>query len=376
MEKRHMKQFGKDVSLLGFGCMRLPLVDEEKQEINFAAAEAMIDRALAAGVNYFDTAFMYHKGNSEKFLGKALARHPRESFYLADKLPVWNVKTPEDVDSLFAKQLARCNVSHFDFYLVHSLTRNYYRIFQQHNVYDKLRNMKEDGRIGHLGFSFHDSAEVLEKIVTGHQWDFVQIQLNYIDWETCDAKGLYAVLEKHNLPAVIMEPVRGGALATLTDKALEILKKAEPGASAASWAIRYAASLPGVMTVLSGMSAMEQLEDNLKTMTPFRPLSKEEYAVLEDAATAYKAAGAIPCTGCRYCMDCPSGVDIPRVFAMYNHYKANKSRVHFMNNHQTLRESEQSKNCIACGACVERCPQAINIPEHMAEITAFIENKA
>ncbi|MDL2210548.1 aldo/keto reductase, partial [Desulfovibrio sp. OttesenSCG-928-O18] len=234
MEKRQMKQFGKDVSLLGFGCMRLPLLDVEKQEVDFAAAEAMIDKALAAGVNYFDTAFMYHKGNSEKFLGKALAKHPRESFFLADKLPIWNVKTPEDVDSLFAKQLDRCNVSFFDFYLVHSLTQNYYKTFQQHNVYDKLLKLKEEGKISHLGFSFHDNVETLEKIVTDYKWDFVQIQLNYIDWDACDAKGLYAILEKHNLPAVIMEPVRGGALATLTDKALGILQKAAPEASAAS----------------------------------------------------------------------------------------------------------------------------------------------
>ena len=370
-----MAQFGKEISLLGFGCMRLPLLNEETQEIDFAAAQAMVDHALACGVNYFDTAFMYHRGSSEKFLGKALAKHPRESFFLADKLPIWNVKTPEDVDSLFAKQLDRCNVSFFDFYLAHSLTKKYYKIFQQHGVYEKLRKMKENGQITHLGFSFHDNVEMLEKILTDYSWDFVQIQLNYIDWETCDAKSLYELLEKHNLPAVIMEPVRGGALASLTDNALDILKKADPTASAASWAIRYAASLPNVMTVLSGMSSMDQLEDNLNTMNPFHPLSEEEYAVLGQAATAYRGAGAIPCTGCRYCLPCPSGVDIPRVFAMYNHYKTNNNKIYFMNNYQTLRENEQAENCIACNACVERCPQAIAIPECMAKIAAFVVQK-
>ena len=375
METRSMAQFGKDVSLLGFGCMRLPFVDEETQEIDFAAAQAMVDHALANGVNYFDTAFMYHRGNSEKFLGKALAKHSRDSFFLADKLPIWNVKTPEDVDSLFAKQLDRCNVSFFDFYLAHSLNKKYYKIFQQHGVYEKLRKMKEDGKITHLGFSFHDNAEMLERILIDYSWDFVQIQLNYIDWETCDAKSLYALLEKYKLPVVIMEPVRGGALATLTDNALGILKKANSEASVASWAIRYAASLPNVMTVLSGMSSMAQLEDNIKTMTPFRPLSEEEYAVIGQAAMAYMGAGSIPCTGCRYCLPCPSGVDIPRVFAMYNHYKANNNKIYFMNNYQSLRESEQAGNCTSCSACVERCPQAIAIPEFMAEVAEVVAQK-
>ena len=375
METRDMRQFGKKISLLGFGCMRLPVIDQESQLIDVEKAEAMVDRAYAAGVNYFDTAFVYHKGKSEGFIGKALGKYPRESFYLADKLPIWSVKVPEDVDSLFAKQQERCQVSSFDFYLAHSLNREYYPRYKAANAHENLLRKKEQGLIKYLGFSFHDNADLLETILSENQWDFVQIQLNYIDWDACDAKRLYELLVEHNLPAVIMEPVRGGALASLNDTAVSILKKADPGASAASWAIRYAASLPNVMTVLSGMTTMEQLEDNLKTMADFRPLSDAERAVLAEAAAAYKASGAIACTGCRYCMDCPEGLDIPRVFALYNHYCVSKSRIHFDNNYKSLRESEQAHNCIACGACVERCPQRLDIPEHVRDIAAFVDTQ-
>ncbi|MDR3074313.1 MAG: aldo/keto reductase [Deltaproteobacteria bacterium] len=377
MEKRHIKQFGKDISLLGFGCMRLPLLDPEDQKsIDYPLGEAMVDRAVAAGVNYFDTAFMYHLGGSEAFIGHALRKYPRASVYLADKLPVWHVKTPGDVDSLFAKQLERCGVSYFDFYLAHSLTRDYYRIFREQDVYAKLLRKKEEGLIRHLGFSFHDNADMLREILADHDWDFVQIQLNYIDWEACDAKTLYAILAERDIPVVIMEPLRGGALANLAGKAEALLKAADPTASPASWALRYAASLPRVMTVLSGMSAMEQVEDNIKTMTPFRPLSEAGRAVVEQAAAACRAAGAIPCTGCRYCMeDCPSGVGIPQMIAMYNHYLAGKTKIHFTNNYKTLKEGERAHNCTACGLCVERCPQGIAIPDHLREIAAFVAGK-
>ncbi|GHV50755.1 hypothetical protein FACS1894168_2290 [Deltaproteobacteria bacterium] len=309
MEKRHIKQFGKNISLLGFGAMRLPLLDPQKPaEIDYPLAEAMVDKAVASGVNYFDTAFMYHQGKSEVFLGHALAKYPRDSFYLADKIPVWMMKSPDDCHSIFDKQLSRCKVSHFDFYLVHSLTKEYYPVFKKYNVYEMLRKKKEEGLITHLGFSFHDTAELLEKILAEDEWDFAQIQLNYIDWDAGNAKKLYSILDERHLPVNIMEPVRGGALATLTDASAAILQKAGPGASTASWAIRYAASLPRVMTVLSGMSSLEQVEDNIKTMTGFTPLAESERAVLAEAAAVYNAAGAIGCTGCRYCIPCPAGL--------------------------------------------------------------------
>lgn len=373
MEKRHVPQFGKDISLLGFGCMRLPQNGPSAKDIDYPQAEAMIDAAIAAGVNYFDTAWPYHEGVSEEFVRKALGKYPRESVYIADKLPIWLVKSAEDVDRLFDQQLERCGVSFFDFYLVHALDHGrYHTIHEQFGVYETLRRKKEEGLIRHLGFSYHDTADLLETIVTDYQWDFVQIQLNYIDWEMCDAKSLYRVLAERNIPAVIMEPVRGGALASLNEKAVDILKTAAPERSAASWAIRYAASLPGVMTVLSGMSDMEQVEDNIRTMTDFRPLSEKEHAVIEAAAAAYRESDAIPCTACRYCMDCPSGVDIPRVFAIYNHYCVNKRIIQFRNNYQTLRTGEQAHNCVACAICMEHCPQKIDIPGQLALVAEFV----
>ncbi|SBV90549.1 Oxidoreductase, aldo/keto reductase family [uncultured delta proteobacterium] len=375
MEKRFFPRIGKEVSLLGFGCMRLPLLEPPKQDIDYPLAEAMIDKAVAMGVNYFDTAWAYHDEKSEAFIGHALRKYPRESVYLANKLPIWLVQSPEDVDRLFLEQLDRCQVSYFDFYLIHALDNERYGIHERHGVYEALRRKKEQGCIKHLGFSFHATAGLLETIVTDHQWDFVQIQLNYVDWDMCDAKSLYGILAERNIPVVVMEPVRGGALATLNDKAVDILKTADPEASTASWAIRYAASLPNVMTVLSGMSTMEQVEDNLKTMADFHPLAASEYAVIEKAAAAYRESGAIPCTACRYCMDCPSGVDIPRVFAVYNHYCVNKRWIQFNNNYKALQEEEQAHNCVACNVCVEQCPQKIDIPGQMRMIVEFVDKK-
>lgn len=345
--------------------MRLPRLDPEKQDIDYGAAEAMVDRAIAAGVNYFDTAYPYHEGKSEPFIGHALRKYPREAVYLADKLPVRQITSPEDIDRIFDEQLARCGVEYFDFYLAHNLNRDNYVIHEKNNVYTRLKRKQEQGLIRHLGFSFHDHTALLRRIVADYEWDFAQIQLNYLDWEGLDAKGQYETLAERGLPVVVMEPVRGGALATLSEAAQDELDKAAPGASAASWAIRYAASLPGVMTVLSGMSTMEQVEDNIRTMTDFHPLSEEEYAVIARAAALYRAAGAIPCTGCRYCMDCPSGVDIPRVFSAYNTFRTTDSKMRFTIDYRSLDEGQQAHNCIACGACLEHCPQGIAIPAMM-----------
>jgi predicted aldo/keto reductase-like oxidoreductase len=373
MEERVVDSLGERVSLLGFGCMRLPRVDEGRQDIDYARADAMVDRAVAGGVNYFDTAWPYHEGMSESFIGHALKRHPREAVYLADKMPTWDVRARGDVDRIFTEQLKKCRVDYFDFYLVHGLRSELYRRVSEAGIYDALLRRKEQGQIRHLGFSFHDNLELLRRIVDDYAWDFAQIQINYVDWDACDAKSLYDLLTQRRIPVVVMEPVRGGALAALNPEAVEILGRANPQASPASWAIRFAASLPNVMTVLSGMSNLEQVEDNLRTMEPFHPLSEEENRVLAGAKEAYLASGGIACTGCRYCMDCPSGVDIPRVFAIYNHFctvTANRNMV-FNITYRTLFDSQKAHNCIACGACVEHCPQGIAIPEQMARIAAF-----
>jgi predicted aldo/keto reductase-like oxidoreductase len=372
MEKRYVSSLGAEVSLLGFGCMRLPLVAKDKPDIDYAAARTMIDRAVEMGVNYFDTAWPYHTGLSETFVGEALSKYPRESFYLATKMPTWDAASSEsEVERIFSEQLKKCRVEYFDFYLAHNLSRDNFKRLQKLKIYEFLAKKKKEGRIRRLGFSFHDHPRILEEVVSAYSWEFAQIQLNYIDWETLDAKRQYEILTGRNIPVIVMEPVRGGALAGLNEKAAEIFKKADPEASPASWAIRFAASLPNVFTVLSGMTTLEQVEDNLKTMSAFRPLSAAEYAVINEAAAAFKASGTIPCSGCRYCMDCPSGVDIPRVFSIYNHYRATANPIIFRNTYCTLLETEKAHNCVDCGQCLIHCPQRIRIPEHMKEIAAF-----
>ncbi|MDR0732180.1 MAG: aldo/keto reductase [Treponema sp.] len=372
MEKRQIPSLNAGVSLLGFGLMRLPVTGSDKSKIDYSVAGSMVDRAIEGGINYFDTAYVYHERKSEIFAGDVLSKYKRESYYLATKMPTWDaVPSAADVPRVFEKQLKKCKTDYFDFYLVHSFDHDHYEQFIKYNMYDYLSKQKEAGRIRRLGFSFHADPSLLEKVVKNHTWDFAQIQLNYVDWEMLNAKRFYDFLTENRIPVVVMEPVRGGALAALNDKASGILKKAAPQASLASWAIRFAASLPNVMTVLSGMSTPEQLEDNLKTMTPFRPLSEEDYKTIKEAAAAYIASGTVPCTGCRYCMDCPAGVDIPRIFSQYNHYQISKNRNTFTGTYRYLLEKEKAHNCVNCGRCVKLCPQGIDIPKHLKEIAEF-----
>ena len=367
METRALRKNGEKFSLLGFGCMRLPLL-EGSQEIDVPRATEMVDYALSQGVNYFDTAYMYHEGKSEAFIGGALARHPRDSFKIATKLPPWMVESEADIDRIFDEQLARCKVSYFDNYLIHNVSRSKLDRIRKFNIIAKLNEKKRQGLIGSLGFSFHDGPSTLEVMVKENDWDFAQIQLNYLDWEVQEAKELYRILSDNNLQAIIMEPVRGGALATLSESAVDILKKADPTASVPSWAIRFAASLPDVLTVLSGMSDMEQLKDNVSTMKRFSPITPAEQETIDLALDAYRRSGAVPCTACGYCMDCPSGVDIPKVFAIYNGYRTTQVANTFLLHLGVLGEEKQPKNCIGCGECLPKCPQQLNIPDLMENV--------
>jgi len=360
-------------SLLGFGCMRLPLLQAGKPDIDYPLAQKLIDYAYAHGVNYFDTAYVYHEGLSEQFIGQALRKYPRDSYFLADKMPMWKVTNESQVDEIFQDQLKRCGVDYFDFYLCHSMESRNLEKFKKFHVIEYLNQKKAEGKIRRLGFSFHDTPAVLRTILPLYHWDFAQIQLNYVDWKTQDAKGQYELLQKNGIPVVVMEPVRGGALATLCPQSAEILKKAEPQASLASWAVRFAASQPGVMTVLSGMSSAEQVIDNVHTFSNFTPLSGQELKTLRQAAELYKSYLTIPCTGCRYCMECPSGVDIPAVFKLYNEYSVTHRSQEFIEGYRALGKEKQAASCAACGKCAAHCPQHIEIPDRMKEIREKVE---
>ncbi len=384
MNKRPYKNSGEELSLLGFGCMRLPRLYEDKQDIDYTRGQELIDYAYAHGVNYFDTAYPYHGGESENFVGCALKKYPRETFYLADKMPSWLVKNLGDGKRIFAEQLQKCQVAYFDFYLCHSISTldEFVKRYEDTGVLNYLRQEKKDGRIRHLGFSFHGTPDVLEQLVDRHEWDFVQIQLNYLDWDMQNAKKEYEMLEKRGIPCTVMEPVRGGSLCNLSEESVRILKTERPDQSLASWAIRFAASLPNVITVLSGMSALDQVEDNVKTLTDFEALTQRDHAVLEQAVTAYLKAGTIPCTGCRYCMDCPAGVDIPKVFAVYNECAtANHLPISFAGSesyaknaklfsaaYETIPAENRAEHCVGCEKCMKHCPQHIEIPARMREI--------
>lgn len=361
-----------ELSLLGFGLMRLPKNSEDSADIDYDLGIRMLDYAHDQGVTYFDTAWPYHEGQSEVFAGKAIgARWPRNSYKLATKCPVWLMKSKDDVRKTFEEQLLKCQVEYFDFYLMHSLNGERFKAAEEIGIFGVLDEYRRAGKIGALGFSFHSTVADLDYIAHAHDWDFAQIQLNYLDWTQQNAEGLYNLLTELSIPVNIMEPVRGGALAQLPQKADALLKAADTEASPASWALRFAASLPNAQVVLSGMSTMEQVEDNVATFSDFKALDDTDKRLLSRVAAAYSSSGAIPCTGCRYCMDCPNGVDIPRVFAAYNLYHLGNTMPASYQMGMTVVGLEHGPDkCINCGTCLDKCPQHIAIPERMTEIAA------
>ena len=362
----------KPVSLLGFGCMRLPM---KNGDVDMELTGSFFDYAIRHGVNYFDTAWPYLGGKSETATGTLLKKYPRESFYLADKCPTWLIESPQDVDRIFDQQLKKCQVEYFDYYLVHALDQGRYENALKQNIHANLLKKKEEGKIKNLGFSFHDTPDVLEKILNNHQWDFVQLQINYVDWSLQDAERQYNLAVQHNLPVIVMEPLRGGNLAVLNENAIKVLKTANPNASAASWGLRYVASLPNVLTVLSGMNVMDHLKDNVSSLTGFRPLTSKEQETLERARQIYMSAGAIPCTGCDYCKDCPMGIRIPSLFAAYNTYKTtdDSKKKDAFNRYYNLatRNNSTPDQCVQCGLCEQHCPQHLPIREKLKEIVAL-----
>ncbi len=366
--RRRWKDSALTLPLLGFGCMRLPRITPDNPAIDYPTVKKMIDRAMLAGCNYFDTAYMYHGGESEKCLGELLKSYSRDAYYLADKMPVGFAKKESDVERIFKEQLARCKTDYFDFYMLHALDKANWELAKKFHACEFLRKMKKEGKIRKLGFSFHDTPETLQTIVDAQEWDFAQIQLNYLDWELYRSREQYEILTKAGIPVIIMEPLRGGALASLSPEATEILHKADPDSSNAAWALRYVASLPNVLCVLSGMSLPEHMEDNIKTFSPLKPLTDNERKTLDLALKAYRKRLAVPCTSCRYCMPCPVGVEIPKIFGIYNQYKISGNKWLFKNNYKAIPEDSRASECVNCKRCVKHCPQKIDIPEELKKI--------
>jgi len=374
MEMRKMEKLGAEVSLLGFGCMRFPTNAEGK--IDRELAEAMMDKAIAAGVNYIDTAYPYHGGESELFVGEVLKKYDRDSFYLATKLPLWAVHSLEDVDKLFNEQLSKLQTDYVDFYLMHAMNRDKWHNMLELGVVERLEELKAEGKIRYLGFSFHDSYEAFEEIINYRDWDFCQIQLNYMDVNDQAGMKGYKLAEEKQVPLVIMEPIKGGMLANYGGDIADIFHALDKDASFASFALRWVATLPNVKVVLSGMSTMEQVDDNLKTFGEFKPMSEEELATVDKVVDILNNRVQNGCTGCSYCMPCPAGVNIPRNFRIWNTY-------HMYQNYNTVKwnwetempDNERANKCIECGKCEAICPQALNIREDLKRVMEDLEKK-
>lgn len=358
------------ISLLGLGTMRLPLTNPaDPTSIDEEKAQAIVDYAYAHGVNYFDTAYPYHGRMSEKFCGRALSRYPRDSYHLASKLPGWFLHSEEDVPRIFAEQLENCRTDYFDFYLVHSVHSGSWPNYVKYRAYDQLNELRKAGKIRRLGFSFHGDPDLLREVLAAGDWDFVQLQLNYFDWDYQQSREKYEICLAAGLQVIVMEPVRGGMLNTLCPEAADLLRAAEPERSLASWAIRWVASLPGVLCVLSGMTTLEQVVDNTASMDPFVPLTTGEQATLNQALEVFRAQKLVPCTACRYCMPCPAGVDIPAMLRVWNDHRLHgDSAANLRENYADAPEATRAEHCIACGACLTKCPQHIDIRSMMAAI--------
>ena len=393
---------GDKVSLLGFGCMRWPMVDgpDGRKVIDQEAVNEMVDYALAHGVNYFDTSPVYLRGQSEKAAGEALSRHPRSSYFLATKLSNFTDASASNSIAMYRNSFEQLRTDYFDYYLLHSLSggEEFKKRYEQSGIMEFLKEEKAAGRIRNLGFSFHGPQSGFDEMMALHDegkyhWDFVQIQMNYVDWnhqddkDETDASHMYAELEKRGIPVVIMEPLLGGRLANVPAGIAEQMKAREPEKSIASWAFRFCGSYPGVLCCLSGMTSMDPLKDNLDTFCHFKPLNEEELGFLEQMVVQMKEYPLVDCTACQYCMPCPWGIDIPGVFQHYNRAVtegtyaqssdqkdyATLKKAYLVSYDRAVASVRQADHCIGCGVCVKHCPQGIRIPGELRRIARYVE---
>ncbi|MDE5633793.1 MAG: aldo/keto reductase, partial [Muribaculaceae bacterium] len=401
---------GDKVSLLGYGCMRWPTVDgpnvrDGESDIDQQMVNRLVDTAIAHGVNYFDTSPAYCKGHSEHATGIALARHPRESYFIATKLSNFAPETwpREKSIAMYRNSLKELQTDYIDYMLLHAIgmgegMEEYENRYVRNGMLDFLMKEREAGRIRNLGFSYHGDIKVFDYLLSRHdeyKWDFVQIQLNYVDWKhakevnprNTDAEYLYNELASRGIPAIIMEPLLGGRLSNVPDHIVSRLKQREPERSVASWAFRYAGTHPGVLTVLSGMTYMEHLADNLASFCPLKPLTEDELAFLYDTADLMMQYPTVPCNDCKYCMPCPYGLDIPGVLLHYNKCVnegnvprssqdpgyARERRAFLIGYDRSVPRLRQASHCIGCGQCAPHCPQSIDIPAELHRIDNFVE---
>ena len=402
MEYRINPKNGDKVSLLGYGCMRWQMKRNEqgREVVDQDSVNALVDRAMAGGVNYYDTSPAYLQGQSEKAAGIALSRYPRKSFYIATKLSNFNNASPEASLQMYRDSFEQMQTDYFDYYLMHGIGSGGYNAFRgryvDNGMMDFLLKEREAGRIRNMGFSFHGRQEEFDELIKTNEqyhWDFVQIEMNYIDWRYANASNtnaeyLYEQLDKLEIPITVMEPLLGGRLSSVPENVARRFKERDPDASIPSWAFRFVGSHPRVLTALSGMTYMEHLEDNLKTFRGFHPMSEEELEFMNEQAVLYSEFPMINCTGCKYCMPCPYGINIPEIFAYYNKcvteekypqsmeqkdYK--KLRNEYLKNYDkavpTLRQAD---HCIGCRQCAPHCPQSINIPNELQRIDRYVES--
>ncbi len=362
------------LSALGLGAMRLPVIGGDDSKIDEIAAREMVDYAMGHGVNYYDTAWGYHGGQSELVIGRALNRYPRESYYLATKFPGYDLSNMDKVEEIFEKQLEKCGVAYFDFYLFHNVCEMNIDAYldEKYGIYPYLMKQKKAGRIRHLGFSTHGSYHVMKRFLDayGEGMEFCQIQLNYLDWNFQDAKGKLDLLAEYHLPVWVMEPLRGGKLANLSTEDVRQLKDLRPDESVPAWAFRFLQSIPSVTMVLSGMSNSEQLRENIQTFEKERPLNPQEMEKLLQIADHMVKKIALPCTACHYCVShCPQGLDIPSLLALYNEYCVTDGGFIAPMALSALPEEKRPSACIGCRSCEAVCPQQIKISEAMADFT-------